>query len=101
MSFIKYPVSSPYALTTQSSWHINRFVFRPIPPDSGDVPIDLQLIHQYRPDRLSQQLYNTPVYWWVFCVRNPFLRGDPIWGFIEGLTIIVPSLKHINSVVGR
>lgn len=101
MSIIKYPVSSPYATTPQTSWHIGRFVFRNIPADGADVTITLQMIHQYRPDRLSQQLYNTPIYWWVFCVRNPFLRGDPIWGFLTGLEIIVPSLAHINNVVGR
>jgi hypothetical protein len=98
---IVYPTSSPYSATPQTSWYINRFVFRSIPPDSGDVPITLQQIHELRPDRLSFQLYGTPNYWWVFCVRNPFLRGDPILGFLAGLTIIVPSATHISNVLGR
>jgi hypothetical protein len=101
MSKIVYPTNSPYQATGQTSWHIGRFVFRPVPPDAGDTPFPLRQQHQYRPDRLSQDLYGTPAYWWVFCVRNPFLRGDPIWGFVSGLTIMVPTLSHIQRVLGQ
>ena len=100
MSVINYPASSPYSATPQASWHIENLVFRPIPADSNDKPFVLQLRHQYRPDRLSYDLYGTPIYWWVFCVRNPFLRADPIWGFTVGLEIMVPSMDHLQQVLG-
>lgn len=100
MSKIAYPANSPYFSTSQTSWHIGRYVYRPIPPDSGDTPVVLQMRHQYRPDRLSQDLYGTPVYWWVFCIRNSFLRADPVWNFVAGITIIVPSADYLRRIFG-
>lgn len=75
-------------------------VFRPLPPDSGDQPFTLTLRHQYRPDRLSFDLYGTGAYWWVFSVRNPFLRSDPIWSFTNGTTIVVPSADYLHRILG-
>ena len=95
-----YPASSPYATTPQTSWYITSLVFRSIPPDAGDQPYTLKMQHQYRPDRLSYDLYGTPNYWWTFCVRNPSLRHDPVWGFTAGLTIIVPTADYLRRVVG-
>ncbi len=100
MTQIAYAANSPYAATSQTNWCINALVFRPILPDSGDLPFTLTLRHQYRPDRLSYDLYNTPAYWWVFCVRNPFLRRDPIWDFVTGLTITVSSLNYLRQILG-
>ena len=100
MTKIAYAANSPYYQTPQFSWYIGNFVFRPIPPDSADKPFTLQQQHQYRPDRLSFDLYGTPSYWWVFCVRNPFLRSDPVWDFIAGLTIMVPSANYLNQLLG-
>jgi hypothetical protein len=101
MSKVIYQKNSPYFSTPQTSWYISNFVFRRVPPDSADVPFTLKQQHQYRPDTLSNDLYGTPAYYWVFCVRNPFLRGEPIWGFVAGLTIMVPSANHIQRVLGN
>lgn len=100
MSKIVYAANSPYSATPQTSQFIGTLVFRPIPADGGDQPFTLQMRHQYRPDRLSYDLYGTPAYWWVFCERNPFLRRDPIWDFINGLTIMVPSGSYLQSLLG-
>jgi hypothetical protein len=100
MSLIRYPQTSAYASSPQTSWYTGRLTFRPVPPDGTDQPYILQPRHQFRPDRLSYDLYQTPSYWWVFCERNPFLRGDPIFGFVEGLKIMVPSLSHLQQVLG-
>jgi len=100
MSRIIYPANSPYYLTPQSSWSIGNLVFRPIPADHNDTLYTLRMHHQYRPDRLSYELYTTPAYWWVFSVRNAFLRRDPIWEFIAGLTIIVPSADYVHRILG-
>jgi hypothetical protein len=100
MAKVNYARNNPYFSTTQTSWHINNFVFRAIPPNAGDKPFVLQQHHEHRPDKLSFDLYGTPVYWWVFCIRNPFLRGDPLWGFLAGTEIMVPSLIHIHNILG-
>ena len=100
MSYLAYPISSPYNYTPQNSWCIGNLVFRPIPADSEDSQFFLQQRHEYRPDRLAYDLYNTATYWWVFCVRNAFLRRDPIWSFTNGLTIIVPSAAYLHRILG-
>lgn len=100
MSKVTYPANSAYASTPQLSWRIGNFVFRPIPPDPTDQPFTLTMRHQYRPDRLSYDLYGTPSYMWIFCVRNPFLRANPIWDFITGLEIMVPTRDYLSRVLG-
>jgi hypothetical protein len=100
MSIISYPANSPYFSTPQLSWRIDRWAFRYIPPNSGDTQVTLQIQHQYRPDKLSYDLYSTPSYWWVFAVRNPFLRSDPVWDFVAGLTIEVPTLDYLRRILG-
>ncbi len=100
MTKISYPANSAYFTTPQTANFIGRWVFRPIPPDSGDSLFTLQPQHQYRPDRLSFDLYNNPSLWWIFSVRNPFLRADPVWNFTNGLTIVVPSTNYLYSTLG-
>ena len=100
MTVINYPSNSPYSLTPQTSWYLERWVYKPVPPDSGDQPFTLLERHRYRPDTLSYDLYSTPAYWWVFSIRNPQLRAQPIWDFVPGLTIIVPSAAHVRKTAG-
>ncbi len=100
MSKVSYPSVSPYSNTPQTSWYLENWVYKPIPPNSGDSYYTLLSRHNYRPDTLSNDLYGTPVYYWIFCIRNPFLRADPIWNFVTGLTIIVPSASYLKSVIG-
>jgi hypothetical protein len=100
MTRVAYPPNSPCSGTPQSSWYLGRFVWRAIPPDAGDTLYTLQARHQNRPDTLSFDLYGTPAYWWVFCVRNPFMRHDPIWACHSGQTIWVPSGAYLRRVVG-
>lgn len=100
MTVITYPSNSPYSATPQASWFLGRDVWRAIPPDSSDQLITLTARHNNRPDILSYDLYATGAYWWIFCVRNPFLRADPIWNFVAGLQIWVPTNDYLRRVVG-
>ncbi len=100
MSKINYPASSPYASTPQTSWYISNFVWRPIPAASDDRPFLLTRKYQYRPDTLSNDLYGTPAYWWVFSVRNRNVITDPIWDMLVGITIILPSAANLKKVLG-
>ena len=100
MSTITYPSVSPYSNTPQTSWYLQNWVYKPIPPDSGDQFFTLSSKYNYRPDILSYDLYGTAAYYSVFCIRNPFLRKDPMWNFVTGLTIIVPSASYLKRVWG-
>lgn len=100
MPYVTYASTSPYANTSQTNFSLGLIDWRPVPPADDDSLAVLGMHHQYRPDTLSYELYSSPAYWWVFCVRNPVLRADPIWNFVAGLNIIVPSLATINKVCG-
>lgn len=100
MSTINYPSASPYSTTPQTSWYLSNWNYKPIPPDAEDTLYTLLPRHDHRPDILSYDLYGTPIYYWVFCIRNPFLRKDPLWDFVTGITIIVPSANYLKKVVG-
>lgn len=100
MSKISYSKSSPYALTPQSNRFLGRYVHRSITPDATDSLYMLEAKHQYRPDTLSQELYGTPEYYWVFKCRNMNIIRDPIWDFVAGTIIVVPTLAHIKNITG-
>lgn len=95
-----YPAQSPYGTTLSAGWHIGLYKHRSIPVHITDREVTISLKYQYRPDLLSFDLYGTPVYWWVFLVRNMNEIRDPIWDFVEGKKIMVPTVAHLRSVVG-
>jgi hypothetical protein len=100
MPRITYSRTSPYANTPQTSWFLAKYKHRAIPRDSEDIPIVLDSRHNYRPDKLSQELYGTPALWWVFMVRNIDLIRDPINDFTTGILIFAPSMGHLKKVLG-
>jgi hypothetical protein len=100
MSRIQYPASSPYGATPQSSWYISNYVPRPIPVAADDTIKTLSKTYEYRPDKLSYDLYGTPAYWWVFAVRNRNQLHDPVWDMVAGLVITIPSLSTIKKALG-
>lgn len=100
MTKINYPANSAYHATPQFTWRVGTFAFRPIAPDPTDQPYILSQRHQYRPDKLAYELYGNPSYWWTFSVRNPFLRANPMWDFIPGLQIMVPTADRLITLLG-
>ena len=100
MSRINYPAASPYAMTPQTSWYLGPIRLRVIPPELSDRYVLVDSIYEHRPDRLSNDLYGTPAYWWVFMVRNMDSIRDPIWGLKSGMAIFVPTLDRIQQLLG-
>ena len=100
MARINYTASSPYSSTKQTSWHISNYVHRSIPPASDDKSVALTKNYEFRPDKLSNDLYGTPAYWWVFAVRNRSIITDPIWDMTVGTVIVIPSPATIKKVLG-
>jgi hypothetical protein len=98
---VKYASASPYAATPQLPWRIKNYVHRAIPIGDSDQLITIKTKHEYRPDLLSFELYNTPEYWWVFMVRNMDVIRDPIWDLKAGMTITAPSLAAIQAAQGQ
>jgi len=100
MSKIRYPESSPYGATPQSSWYIGNYVHRDIPPAKDDISVEITKKYENRPDVLSYELYGTPAYWWVFSIRNRDLLTDPVWDMVSGITIFAPSLDNLKKSLG-
>lgn len=98
MSKVTYKSSSPYVDTTQTSWYLNRFVRRPVPPDITDTQMEITGKYHLRPDLMSNDLYGTTDYWWVFAERNIDLIRDPIYDFTKGKSIWVPTISRVKSI---
>lgn len=98
MSKFNYAISSPYGITPQYSWRIGRYVNRKIPADSTDKEQTITAQYQYRPDKLSFSLYNTPAYYWVFMIRNIDLIRDPIWDMKSGMIIMIPTMSRLQGL---
>ncbi len=100
MSIVNYTSSSPYYDTLQTSWYLLPWSPREIPADSTDVKYEITPKYQYRPDLLSYEFYSSPSYWWVFMIRNIDLIRDPIWDFVPGKIIYVPTQDRIKNLLG-
>lgn len=100
MAQINYPKHSPYGATPQTAWHIGRYADRRIPEHDDDIEITIEAGHNHRPDLLSDALYGTINYWWVFYRRNLGVIKDPVWDFTTGKIIVAPSLQHLQNTIG-
>lgn len=95
-----FPKTSPYGITQSRNGFIDLYRHRGIPKSNDDRTIKLAKKYEHRPDLLSYDLYGTPEFWWIFCVRNPNLIRDVIWDFVAGIDITVPSDKHLRKTIG-
>lgn len=98
MSTINYAINSPYGITPQYSWRIGRYEHRRILPDNTDKVQHITAQYQYRPDKLSFDLYKTPAYYWIFMIMNMDQIRDPIWDLKAGMTIKVPTLGRLQGM---
>lgn len=96
----QYRKTSPYFNTEITNGYLDFLNFRTIPSLPSDIRHTLTEVHQYRPDLLSYDLYNTPELWWVFAVRNMNVIKDPIFDFRAGTTIFIPNIDTINRALG-
>jgi hypothetical protein len=100
MSYINYPSSSPYSITPQLNWRMGLYKDRPIPAARDDIRIPkLDAKYHNRPDQLSNDLYGTPNYYWVFMRRNLNTIRDPIFDLRAGMSLIAPSLTNIQGTL--
>lgn len=100
MARVLYPSQSAYAATPQTASHIGRYVHREITPSSDDSYLVIEPKYENRPDLLAFELYGNPNYWWVFYSRNLDQIRDPIWDFVSGIEIVVPSEDHLRNSLG-
>ena len=99
MTTVPYNNTSPYYLTAQSSWSLDLWKPRQIPPMDTDAPFVVTQIYNTKPDLLAYDLYGDTRLWWVFAVRNPDLIVDPIYDLVTGLKIMVTDPETLRNIL--
>jgi hypothetical protein len=95
-----YRSTSAYSDTPLNGFYLDTMVNRPIPKFADDVIFTINQTYEYRPDLLAYDLYNDADLWWVFAQRNPNVLINPLLDFKVGVTIFVPKLTTLRSVLG-
>lgn len=90
-----YRKTSPYFESERKEWYLNAYVPKKITKDGNDILIPILNIYHHRPDKLSFDMYNSSDYWWVFAEMNKDILIDPIFDFVTGLEIYVPTHDKI------
>jgi hypothetical protein len=97
---VQYSQTSSYYSTPINNNYLSVWVNRPIPKESDDLSFTINSTYDLRPDLLAYDLYGDPQLWWVFAQRNPNTLTDPLGSFRQGVTIYLPKLPTLKSVLG-
>lgn len=98
---MNYPSSSPYYVTPiVNNVYLDIMTNRPIFSDPTDVYWEITAIYNLRPDLLASDLYNDSRLWWVFAQRNPNALKDPLFDFVQGTSIYIPTLDALKASLG-
>jgi hypothetical protein len=95
-----YNSTSPYFNTGYDQFFLDVMVNRPLPKESDDRLMQINLTYQYRPDLLAFDLYDSAELWWVFYQRNPNTLTMPPLDFKTGVQIYLPKITTLRSVLG-
>ena len=95
-----YEKTSLYGTTAFNQTGLGILNYRKIPNVVSDVPYVIKPQYNYRPDLLASDLYDDPNLWWVFKSRNPNELEDPIFDFVAGVEIKIPTIDVIKRVLG-
>lgn len=95
-----YSKTSPYFNTGQFGPFLDILNFRSIPKNTSDVEYEIDIVYQNRPDLLSFDLYGSPSLWWVFAARNPNVLKDPVFDFVSGQRIYIPTKESLVASLG-
>jgi hypothetical protein len=95
-----YSRTSPYYGTPTWGKFLDLWNTKTIKADVTDVVYQIDVIYNNRPDLLANDLYQDSNLWWVFAVRNPDVIKDPIFDFVPGKLIYVPTKAVIQTSLG-
>ena len=95
-----YNNESPYATTDMYRAGLDVMTHRAIPKYASDKLYEITQEFNFRPDLLAHQLYGSSKLWWVFAARNPSALKDPLFHFVAGNKIFIPSKHTLSSALG-
>ena len=97
------------AYSTTSPWNKTQYTrqgaldilkIRPVPASDDDQSYVIETQYTYRPDLLSYDYYGTPKLWWVFAQRNMDIIKEPVFDFLAGTEIKLPSPDKLKKILG-
>jgi hypothetical protein len=94
-----YSSTSPYINTAIVNGYLDVYQSVLIPDHPEDVVYTIDKQYEYRPDLVAYDLYGTTALWWVFAVRNPNTIKDPLYDFVSGVTIRIPSKTYLKQLL--
>lgn len=100
MTKINYSYTSQYYKTNQTSWCLDLWEKPSVGFDSTDSIIDVSSKYDYNPGLLAYEMYGDQKLWWVFIIMNPDVLIDPIYDFVSGIQIRVPTKTRLLSYLG-
>lgn len=95
-----YSKTSPYYNTGLYGQFLDLAVNRPITKLASDQLFTINQVYNLRPNLLAYDLYKNAALWWVFAQRNPNVLKDPLFDFVVGTTIYLPTLATLTSDLG-
>ena len=97
-----YSNTSPWKVTPfEQANHLGLYQKRSIPAQDTDIIYEIKPQYTYRPDLLASDLFDDPDLWWVFKSRNPEVLDDPVFDFVAGVNIYIPTIDVIRSTIGN
>lgn len=100
MAAVTYSKSSPYASTGLYGQFLDIAVHRPITKLLNDKLYQIDRVYHLRPDMLAYDLYGDPALWWVFAARNPNSLKSPLFDFVTGNYIYIPTKATLTKDLG-
>jgi hypothetical protein len=95
-----YAKTSAYYNTSLYGKYLDVMTYRTFTKSESDASITINKSYANRPDLLAYDLYGDADLWWVFTARNPNVLRDPIFDFLPGVQIYVPTKATLVQDLG-
>jgi hypothetical protein len=100
MATVAYSKTSPFFGTGLYGNFLDVSVKRKITKLASDKLYQIDRVYHLRPDLLAYDIYGDAALWWVFAARNPNTLKDPLFDFITGNTVYLPSKDTLVKDLG-
>lgn len=95
----KYSRYSMYRNTPQT-WYLGYFEPTPILPAVDDEMFTITAEFAQNPTKLAKMRYDNERLYYIFTLANLSIISDPIYDFVEGLVIRIPSNIRVQRIIG-
>jgi hypothetical protein len=95
-----YSRSSPYYGIQTWGKFLDTWPGKTVSPNVTDAVYQIDNSYNLRPDLLANDLYQDSSLWWVFAVRNPDVLKDPLFDFVTGAIIYIPTKEVVQLNLG-